>query len=319
MWSASMPTRIARALVAALLLAAAAPAAFAQLVRIPRTNVAIAPPAGFKLAREFTGLENPDTGAKLTVTELGPEAYAELAASLASPKTASSKFASQGIRVTRIEQLTVGGTQAPFAIGGAEVRGQAVTKYLTVLGGAQAGARTVWVVVDVPDSASLRRGDVEAALQSIQIARLPTLDEKLARLPFRFEAHEPFKTADADQSGAVLTTTGKVADEKATAIVRIERGATSSTPREAAALNEQLLRRMSEFASAPIAERGATELIGEPAQFVVATSDELTAYQIVTVVPGGRYYRVFARVAAEEFAELREHIDAIAASVALPE
>jgi hypothetical protein len=314
-----MPTRTARTLVAALLLAAAAQSALAELVRIPRTNVAIAPPAGFRLAREFTGLENPDTGATITVTELGPEAYAELAASLASPKTASSKFASQGIRVTRIEQLAVGGVQAPFAIGGAEVRGQPVTKYLTVLGGAQSGARTVWIVVDVPDSASLRRGDVEAALQSIQIARLPTLDEKLARLPFRFEPHEPFKTADVDQAGAVLTTTGRVAEDNASGILRIERGGTSSTPREAAELNEQLLRRMPEFASAAIGERGATELLGEQAQFVVATSGELTVYQIVTVVPGGRYYRVFALMAAERYAQLREPIDAIAASVALPD
>jgi hypothetical protein len=304
---------------AAALVFAAAQHAAAQLVRIPRTNVAITPPAGFKIAREFVGLENPDTGAKIAITELAPEAYAELAASLASPKTASSRFASQGIRITRIEPLAVGDGQAPFAIGGAEVRGQPVTKYMTVLGGAPAGARTVWVVVDVPDAASLRRGDVEAALQSIQIARLPTLDEKLARLPFRFEAHEPFKTADADQSGAVLTTTGKIDNARSTAIVRIERGGTSSTPRESAMLDEQLLRRMPEFGSAPIAEQGTTELLGEPAHFLVATSGAITVYQIVTIVPGGRYYRVFARMEPAAFGELREAVDEIAKSVALPE
>lgn len=314
-----MPSRSARILLAAAWLLAAAQQASAQLVRIPRTNVAMTPPAGFKIAREFVGLEDPDTGAKITITELAPEAHAELVASLASPKTASSKFASQGIRITRIEQLAVGDTQAPFAIGGAEVRGQPVAKYMTVLGGMPVGARTVWVVVDVPGSASLRRDDVEAALQSIQIARLPTLEEKLARLPFRFEAHEPFRTADADQSGAVLTTTGKIDNAKTTAVVRIERGGTSSTPRESAMLDEQLLRRMPEFGSAPIAEQGATELLGEPAHFLVATSGGVTVYQIVTIVPGGRYYRVFARMEPGAFAELRDAVDAIAKSVVLPE
>jgi hypothetical protein len=291
----------------------------AQTVRIPRTNVAMTAPPGFKVAREFTGLEDPETGATIRITELAPEAYADLAAALSSPKTASDRYASQGIRITRIEPLAVGDTQAPLAIGGAEVKNQPVAKYMTVLGGASVGARTVWVVVDVPATSTLRRADVEAALQSIKITRLPTLAEKLARLAFRFEPHAPFQITDASATSALLTLTGKPVTANNEPLVLIERAGTTAIPSETAKLNEQILRRQPSFGSAQITEQGNIEFVGGEAHYLVATSGPLTAYQIVRIVPGGRYFRLYSIAEASAAPALRDALNAIAASVTQPE
>lgn len=303
---------------AAAILIAASNAA-AQTIRVPRTSVTMTAPEGFKPAREFVGLENTETGATIRITELAPEAYEGLAESLSSPKTASARFASQGIRITRIEPLAVGDAQAPFAIGGAEVQGRPIVKYMTVLGGAPAGSRTVWVVVDVPDASSLSRTAVETALQSIKIARLPTLDEKVSRLPFRFEPHAPFQTANADANAVVLSTTGKMESSRAVPAIVIERAGTTALPSEAAALNERLLRRSADFGSAPIAEQGKAAFAGGDAHFIVATSGEVTVYQILRIMPGGRYIRLSAGGETSAIQGLRETIDQIAASVTLPE
>jgi hypothetical protein len=306
-------------LILTVVLCSGALCAGAQTVRIPRTNVAITAPPGFKVAREFTGLEDAETGATIRITELAPEAYADLVAALSSPKTASDRYASQGIRITRIEPLTVGDTQVPFAIGGAEVRNQPVAKYMTVLGGAPVGARTVWVVVDVPATSTLRRADIEAALQSIKITRLPTLAEKLARLAFRFEPHAPFQTTDASATSALLTLTGKPVTASNEPLVLIERAGTTALPSESAKLNEQILRRLPSFGSAQITEQGKIEFVGGEAHYLVATSGPLTVYQIVRIVPGGRYFRLHSIAETSAAPELREAVNAIAASVILPE
>src|SRR5690606_39047791 len=118
-----MRPHLSLVLSSALALSLLATCADAQLIRVPRTSVTLTAPEGFKPAREFAGLENAETGATIRITELAPDAYANLVEAFSSPKTASDRFASQGIRITRIEQLAVDGMQAPFAIGGGQVQG----------------------------------------------------------------------------------------------------------------------------------------------------------------------------------------------------
>src|SRR3954468_10238290 len=99
---------------ASLLIAAAA---IGQMVQIPNSSVAMAPPQGFRIARSFPGLESPEDGSNITIGELPPDGYSKLAASFSSPKTASAAFAAQGISVARIEQVLVGSAQVPLAMG----------------------------------------------------------------------------------------------------------------------------------------------------------------------------------------------------------
>src|SRR3954462_12315513 len=68
-----MPNTIARVLALALLLTAFTDPLSAQSVRVPGTNVTVAPPEGFALAKQYPGFEWPEAQASIMVTELpGP-------------------------------------------------------------------------------------------------------------------------------------------------------------------------------------------------------------------------------------------------------
>src|ERR1044071_2311064 len=177
------------------------------MVQIPNSSVAMAAPEGFRISRTFAGLESPQDGSSITIGELPPDGYAKLAATFSSPKAASAGFAGQNISVKRIEQILVGSSQVPLAIGDQAQNGQQFRKYIALLGGPAVGTHAVLITFNIADRSALRQADVEKALQSVRIAHLDTLDEKLARLPFKFKAADPFHTANVlSESTALLTT-----------------------------------------------------------------------------------------------------------------
>src|SRR5262249_25573634 len=137
--------RIVRLLACALTSVAVVHGASAQVVRIPGTLVSLAAPQGFKIAREFRGLENVRAGSSITVEEFPPEMYPELNAAFSSPKSASTRFGDQGIRITRIEPLTLDGGTVPLAIGGQAFNNREFTKYMALMGGPHAGTNTVLI------------------------------------------------------------------------------------------------------------------------------------------------------------------------------
>ena len=147
-------------------LAIASPAN-AQMVRIPGTSVAMAAPPGFKPSRNPPGLANAETGSSIVIAELPQESYAEAVAVFASPKTASTRYASQGIRFIRIEQLTIGAAQVPLAIGGQAENGREIRKYIAVMGGPQSSTKTTLITFSITRSDPLSQSDVEAALRSV--------------------------------------------------------------------------------------------------------------------------------------------------------
>jgi len=57
---------------------------FAQTVRIPGTNVTLAPPEGFSIAQQYPGFERADVQASIMVTEL-PVAAADMIRSMTKP------------------------------------------------------------------------------------------------------------------------------------------------------------------------------------------------------------------------------------------
>jgi hypothetical protein len=117
----------------------------------------------------------------------------------------------------------------------------------------------------------------------------------------------------------LLTLTGKLATSPTEPLVRIERAGTTALISESAKLNEQILRRLPSFGSAQIADQGTIEFVGGAAHYLVATSGPLTAYQIVRIVPGGRYFRLNSIAETSAAPALRDAVNAIAASVTLPE
>jgi hypothetical protein len=84
--------RVVRLLVCALSCVGVAPAASAELVRVPHTLVSLAPPPGFVATRAFGGFENRRAGWLIEVLELGlgREAFSSPESATAKPPPRSS-------------------------------------------------------------------------------------------------------------------------------------------------------------------------------------------------------------------------------------
>src|SRR5262245_59157382 len=152
------------ALLASATLAVALPrsAGAQQVVRIPGSTISLTAPPGFKVSRNFSGLENDATGSKIMLVESPAQSRAELLAAFSSPKTLSTKYSAQGIRITRIEQIAVDGGQAPFAIGSKLENGREVVTYLSALGGnPDDNTMAVLATVMITPLDMLTRADVE--------------------------------------------------------------------------------------------------------------------------------------------------------------
>ena len=307
---------LTRLLTLALLAGVALPVSVqAQLVRIPGTTVALAAPAGFRIARAFPGLEDPTAGSTIMVAEYPPENYAEVASVFSSPKTASTRYASEGVRITRIEPIAVGNGQVPLAIGSQEKNGKELTKYITVLGGGEANA--VLVTFNLSAAKPLSRSDVEAVVRSIKLARLPTLDEKVAQLSFEFKAVAPFRVSDVpDRSTVSLATFDGTDATGLKPVAAIRRLSTTALPTESAKMAEQVLRMMA--ANAQIKERMPVAFAGGQGYYLTAVADDRTIMQFLRVLPGGTMIQLVAVGDTMAMADVTEAVKEIAASVDLP-
>jgi hypothetical protein len=293
-------------------------AADAQPVRIPGTSVTMTAPPGYRASRNPPGLQNAATGSNIVIAELPPQSQADAVAVFASPKTASTRYSSQGIRFTRIEQLTVGDAQVPLAIGGQPLNGREVRKYITLIGGAQSNTRPTLITVSIMPADPLGKSEVEAALRSVVLARVPTLDEKLAQLSFTFRAVAPFRTDDVLAGGVAFLPTFVGADPSAAKpIMTIGRGPTSAAPAETAQESERLIRALPGFKDAQLAEQKAVTFAGGDGYFVAAVAGTLGVRQFVRVLPGGRYIQLFARGEPAALDGVSAQIAEIASSVEL--
>ena len=291
-----------------------------QLVMVPGTLVTLAMPQGFKVASTFSGLENARQGSSITVEEFPQEMYPELNSVFSSPKSLSTKFADQGVRITRIEPLALDSGQVPLAIGGQAFNGREFVKYMALMGGPRAGTKTVLISFNLAGKSPLGRDAVEAVLRSVQIGRLATLAEKLAQVPFKFRVFEPFRAVDAmPGSAAVLSTGERVDPASKKPMIVIGKVATAASPAEVAQANERELRSVPGFKDAPIAEQKAVQFAGGQGHFISAAADGKTALQFLRVLPGGSEVRLLAMGETSAIEDARAAIWDIASSVELPE
>jgi hypothetical protein len=297
---------------------AVVPAASAQMVRIPGTSVALTPPPGFTVARGG-GLENAATGSSVSIAELPPDGYAKLAQTFTSPKTASAGFASQGIRITRIDQLAVDSGQVPLAVGDQALSGRQFKKYITVMGGPKFQTNAVLITFNLTDASPLRQADVEQVLRSVRLARVETSEEKFARLPFTFKAVAPFHAADVIGGGATaLLSTFEGSDPSGRKpMLMINRGSTEAGPEETARTAEQILRGMSGFADAELTEQKPVPFGGGDGYFISAEAQGRTMLQFLRVLSNGTYVRLVARGETSALEEARSAVTEIADSVAI--
>ena len=292
--------------------------ASAQLVAVPGTHVALAPPQGFTLARTFSGFENARGGSSITVEEMPPNAAADIAAAFSSPKGVTTRFASQGVRITRIDRVALDSGEAPLAVGEQSFKGSEFVKYMTLLGGRD-GKNTVLITFNLSVATPLRQGDVEAVVRSVTIGRPPSLSDKLAQVPFKFEPAPPFHTADAMPGTAViLATLDGVDPEGKKPLIVIGKVPTSASPAENEQVNEREMRSVPGFREAPVTERRNVPFAGGTGNFISAAANGRTVMQFVRVLPGGSLMRLLATGDTPAIEGARQAILDIASSVQLP-
>ncbi len=294
-----------------------ASSASAQLVAVPGTHVALVPPQGFTLAREFGGFENKRGGSSITVEEMSSATAAEIVAAFSSPKGLSTRFGSQGVRITRIDRVALDSGDAPLAIGEQSFKGSEFVKYMTLLGGRD-GKNTVLITFNLSAATSLRQSDVEAVVRSVTLGRPPSLSEKLAQVPFTFKTAPPFHTADAMPGSAVILATLDGIDPAGKKpLIVIGKVPTSASPAENEQVNEREMRSVPGFREAPVTERRTTPFAGGSGNFISAAANGRTVMQFVRVLPGGSLMRMLVTGDTPGIEEARQSILDIASSVEL--
>ena len=92
-----------------------------------------------------------------------------------------------------VRQVSTPAGPVLFASGTQSTNTRNIVKYLALL----KGDKTVLVTFNIADR-GFSEADAEAVLRSVQIAPAPTLEERLAGMPFTFEAIEPFRVTNVD-------------------------------------------------------------------------------------------------------------------------
>ena len=155
-----------------------------QRLPIRGTSVTLTAPPGFTPSRSERGIENTTTGTTVTISEASAEAYPGLADRFKSAKAMTDGYANQGVTIRTVRNVD---GKIPFAIGRQTKDGKDLTRYLALL----KGDKTVLVSFTSPDR-NFTEADAEAILRSVELTPEPTLEERLAQLPFVFRAVEPY-------------------------------------------------------------------------------------------------------------------------------
>lgn len=289
------------------------PIASAELVSVPGTSVSIEPPAGFNLSEQFSGFVNPDSLSSIVVTELPLEGYPEIAATFSSVETATERFASQGIVIEEVSTITVGQMEVPLLKGVQTISNASVDKYIALL----RGDSTILLVFNVTDGDRFAEEAVIAAIESVEIAATPSLEEQVALLPFTFEVAAPFQVLQTIGGSGVAITPNGEPDPSGRGPLIIIAGATNSVP-ETTALEmfaEQLLRGTRGFTTASITDRGPVDFAGGNGYFIEATIPEGVVLQYLRIPPNTPYVRLIVTGEPEAVEQLMPVIQQIIDSV----
>jgi hypothetical protein len=145
-----MPNTITRALTLAVFVSTFTDPSFAQAVRVPGTNVTLAPPEGFSLAKQYPGFERPEVQASIMVTEL-PGAAADMIHGMTKPT-----LAGKGVMLISASDAVINHKPARLLhVRQKTTRGE-VLKWILITGDAE---KTIMIVGTFTESVSVGIGD----------------------------------------------------------------------------------------------------------------------------------------------------------------
>jgi hypothetical protein len=255
-----------------------------QRLTIRGTSVTLTAPPGYTASRATRGIENTTTGTTITISEASAEAYAGLAERFKSAKAMTDGYANQGVTIRTVRSVD---GKIPFAIGRQTKDGKDLTRYLALL----KGDKTVLVSFTSPDR-TFSEADAEAILRSIELTPEPTLEERLAQLPFVFRAVEPYVVKDVINRQAVNL---EVKNDRAQPAVTIGFGRSQALMGEEARVATELLKSTGGWRDAQITSQEAAMFAGGKGYRITAVVEDRTAVQYLRIVSGGQYIRFLAR------------------------
>jgi hypothetical protein len=168
--------------------------------KVPGTAVSIAPPAGFKASKFFTGFEQTESGASMMVTEIPvpQNAQQEAIAKLSSAATLKTK----GISLISSQDTTVDGHRGKLLLVSQSFRGIPFLKWIIVLA---KGDRALMVVAPFPESQSQRlREPLRQAILNLKW-QPDNQKSQLEGLPFMLQEQGDLKISVRMSNTVVLT------------------------------------------------------------------------------------------------------------------
>jgi hypothetical protein len=264
----------------------------------------LTPPPGFTASRSQRGVENTATSSSITVSETSAQAYAGLAERFSSAKALSDGYADQKILIRSVRRID---GKFPFAIGRQTADGKNVTKYFALI----QGDKTVLLTFTINDN-SFTEADAEAVVRSVEIAAEPTVEDRLAELPFTFRAVEPYAVADVINRQAVNL---RVEGGAAQPTITIGYGRSQALMGDEARVAVDLLRGTGGWRDAQITAQEPAAFGGGNGYVITAVVENRTAVQYLHIVSGGAYLRMLARGETAAMQNAAAVIKEIASSV----
>lgn len=163
-----------------LLLLAVARSLSAEPVFPPGSAIGLEPPPGFTPSASFSGFEDARTGSSLLFAELPPAAFAEIR-----DRFSTGALTGQGLAEIRRSTLRLAGGDALLIEGTQTLRGQAVSRWVLVLGTADVTGIVTANIMESPPRPETSAA-ITAALASITIRR-PDPAAQRAEFPFAFD------------------------------------------------------------------------------------------------------------------------------------
>ena len=287
---------------------------------ISGTTVSLAPLKGFVPSAKFAGLEHAEAKASVLVVEMPPEAHAQLQALFGNAEAAKANFAKQNIVIDEAEDIETAGGKGRILTGQQNVAGTTFDKWIVLL----KGAKTVMITVQAPEDSDLDGDEVVTMLKSVSLGAEPTLDQKLAALPFRVRASEPFRVVDTFGGLGVLMTSGPLnVDPKGSQpmlIVSYQTGGQVAAG-QLSAVAEKLLQTTRGFEKAEIAKRETITFAGSRDGVLLSgkTAEGSTGKrfaQYIGLGPDGRFVRLIVSADEATYPSLEPAIKAVADSIA---
>jgi len=292
---------------------ASAAVARPDVIAIPGTRVAIDPPPDFVLARQFSGVRNPELASSVMISEL-PIPIEEFIAGFTAEEALS-----RGMTLHSSEDVTVAGRPGRLISVTQMAYGVTYDKWIATFGNSSA---TVLVVATYPQTLA---SELRAPMRSAVLSAIWKPDAKLDPfdgLSFRIRESDRLKIQDRVQNMLILKNPARSSASPSEPLAVIGSSHNSVEIEDLELFARQRITQTAEISDLRDVQGDFIKLAGRMAYEITATARDLESgqnlriYQIV-LVEGDTYYLMQGMVGESKFEDYLPEFRAIARSLEL--